>query len=316
MSSPSSSISSDSSDLNRDELSPVRTRRHAADHAMDLVSPVESWEDNWLFQKKKTSRSQPDAVAMLVPSSNADFKALIGDRDAENTSDLSECSSTKSDEEIEKELIEAINNVVPRTPKTSERDAEGNRMLNNQKVPNETEYGRDEVDPCQEEREIGGNLVICKRFDRDEKNEKINESLSEDKLIKDKDNKETQNGSSSTVAENDAEANVEPNEEKPKDTIESDERTIAGIATESSAQTDVKIQSENPNERNDRAGNVADEEEEQRESEYTEHYDMAIQRHLDSLTKVEVCPGESETSGETRKITDEQLRKSTEKQKR
>lgn len=59
---------------------------------------------------------------MLVPSSSADFKALIGDKDAEDTSDLSECSSAQSDEEIEKELIEAINNVVPRSPRMSESE--------------------------------------------------------------------------------------------------------------------------------------------------------------------------------------------------
>ena len=81
-----------------------------------LVSPVESWEENWLFQKKRV-QTQADPVAMLVPNPSADYKALIGDKDAEDTSDLSECSSAQSDEEIEKELMEAINNVVPRSPK-------------------------------------------------------------------------------------------------------------------------------------------------------------------------------------------------------
>lgn len=83
---------------------------------IDLVSPVESWEENWLFQKKRV-QAQPDSVAMLVPNPSADCKALIGDKDAEDTSDLSECSSAQSDDEIEKELIEAIKNVVPRSPK-------------------------------------------------------------------------------------------------------------------------------------------------------------------------------------------------------
>lgn len=82
---------------------------------MGLVSPIESWEENWLFQKKRV-QTQADPVAMLVPNPSADYKALIGDKDAEDTSDLSECSSAQSDEEIEKELMEAINNVVPRTP--------------------------------------------------------------------------------------------------------------------------------------------------------------------------------------------------------
>ncbi|XP_017752865.1 PREDICTED: uncharacterized protein LOC108545639 isoform X3 [Eufriesea mexicana] len=86
---------------------------------IDLVSPVESWEENWLFQKKRV-QTQPDPVAMLVPNPSADYKALIGDKDAEDTSDLSECSSAQSDEELEKELMDAINNVVPRSPRKRE----------------------------------------------------------------------------------------------------------------------------------------------------------------------------------------------------
>lgn len=182
----------------------------------------------------------------------------------------------------------------------------------------ETEYERDEVDTCQEETKIEENVVICKRFDEVEKNAKVNESLLEEKAIKE-DDKETQNKSSSmfiTIAQKDIKA---INEERPKSATESNEKTIVNITVKSFAQTDVKMQSEKPNERSDPADNVADEEEEQQESEYTEHYDMAIQRHLDSLTKVEVCFGESETD-ETRKITDEQLRKSennlTKEQKR
>ena len=85
---------------------------------VDLVFPVESWEENWLFQKKKVQTQQADSVAMLVPNPSADYKALIGDKDAEDTSDLSECSSAQADEDIEKELMEAISNVVPRTDTT------------------------------------------------------------------------------------------------------------------------------------------------------------------------------------------------------
>ncbi|XP_012273330.1 uncharacterized protein LOC105695899 isoform X3 [Orussus abietinus] len=81
---------------------------------VDLVTPVESWEENWLFQRRKI-QTQSESVAMLVPNPSADFKALIGDKDAEDTSDLSEISA-QSDEEIEEELLEAINNVVPRAP--------------------------------------------------------------------------------------------------------------------------------------------------------------------------------------------------------
>ncbi|XP_025264535.1 uncharacterized protein LOC105257421 isoform X7 [Camponotus floridanus] len=298
--SPSPSSSSDSSDLDRNEYS-ARTKRHVADRAMDLISPVESWEDNWLFQKRRTSRTQPDAVAMLVPSSNAYYKALIGDRDAEDTSDLSECSSTKSDEEIEKELMEAINNVVPRTPRTSECDAK-----NNSEVPNvATQLGQDEIDICQEIK-IEKNLSekIYERFD-----EKISEKLlkspeiSEKKTIKHVNDKEKLSESSFaliTAAKGEDEA-----KEKHKDTTDCGERIIA-ITVESSARKDT--QSEKSSERNDQMGNVVDEDEDQRESEYTEHYDTAIQRHLDSLTKVEVCSGENEMINETAKTMNDQFK--------
>lgn len=77
------------------------------------MTPVESWEENWLFQKRKIhARSEP--VSMLVPNASSEFRALIGDRDAEDTSDLSECSA-QSDEEIEQEIRVVISNVVPQT---------------------------------------------------------------------------------------------------------------------------------------------------------------------------------------------------------
>ncbi|XP_029676107.1 uncharacterized protein LOC115243345 isoform X4 [Formica exsecta] len=299
-SSPSPSSSSDSSDFDRDEYSLARTKRHVADRAMDLISPVESWEDNWLFQKKRSSRTQPDAVAMLVPSSNADYKALIGDRDAEDTSDLSECSSTKSDEEIEKELMEAINNVVPRTPRTSECDAKNNQMENNSEVPN---IRKDEIDICQVETKMEKNLCkkVYEHFD-----EKINENflkspeISEKKTIKDINDKEKLSESSFaliTEAKGEDEA-----KEKFKDTTDCGERILA-ITVKNSAQKDTQS-----GKSNDRTGHVADENEEQRESEYTEHYDTAIQRHLDSLTKVEVCSGENELTDETSKTMNDQFR--------
>ncbi|XP_024881418.1 uncharacterized protein LOC112460793 isoform X4 [Temnothorax curvispinosus] len=301
--SPSPSSSSDSSDLNRNEYSPVRTKRHAVGRTIDIVSPIESWEDNWLFQKKKTSRSQPDAVAMLVPSSNAYYKALIGDRDAEDTSDLSECSSTKSDEEIEKELMEAINNVIPRTPKISECDGTNNQTKSNQEGATTTQqFEKDEVDTCQAKTENNVTISECRGGKNHEGLLKSSE-ISEKKINERKDDESNRNESLfalTTVAKE-----GDKTKEKHKDTVERGERTIA-TAVESSAQKEVKVQSEKSSERSDRGENVADENEEQQESEYTEHYDTAIQRHLDSLTKVEVCSGESETIDETRKTTDEQ----------
>lgn len=79
---------------------------------------MESWEENWLFQKKKIP-IQSEPVVMLVPNPSSDYRALIGDKDAEDTSDLSEFS-TLSDDEVEEDLIEAINRVVPKSPDTKE----------------------------------------------------------------------------------------------------------------------------------------------------------------------------------------------------
>ncbi|XP_011170054.2 uncharacterized protein LOC105203022 isoform X5 [Solenopsis invicta] len=306
--SPSPS-SSDSSDLNHNEYPPVRTKRHATDHTMDIVSPIESWEDNWLFQKKRISRSQPDPVAMLVPSSNAYYKALIGDRDAEDTSDLSECSSTKSDEEIEKELMEAINNVIPRTPSISECDATNNQTETNQEGANMMQLGKNEFDICQAKTKTEKYLTVIVPEHFDERNHEEgflkSSEISKNETANREDDKGKQNESLFeliTVGKGEGEA-----KEKLKDTAE---RRGRPITMESSIQKEVKMQSEKSSERNDREENVTDENEEQRESEYTEHYDTAIQRHLDSLTKVEVYSGESEAPDDTRKTTDEQLRKS------
>lgn len=257
---------------------------------MDLVSPVESWEDNWLFQRKRTSgSSQPDPVAMLVPSSNADYKALIGDKDAEDTSDLSECSSTRSDEEIEKELIEAINNVVPE----SSRNYECNAQLH-QAVPSvEMQPEKDNIVACRTNME---NIeIVCDNRNNDDKDNSL--EVSEEKTVKDEENERKRSKGSSLIT-----AELVTAEEKTKEN--SEDTGCDGRAIESFV-NDVKVKNyEKSNERNERIGNVTDENEEQRESEYTEHYDMAIQRHLDSLTKVDACSGESETSDETRKITD------------
>ncbi|XP_053598965.1 probable serine/threonine-protein kinase DDB_G0282963 isoform X2 [Microplitis demolitor] len=92
--------SQESSDNSEDEVDAAH---------VDHVTPVESWEENWLFQKKKIAiKSEP--VAMLVPNPSADYRALIGDKDAEDTSDLSEFSA-QSDDEIEEELIQVISQV-------------------------------------------------------------------------------------------------------------------------------------------------------------------------------------------------------------
>lgn len=61
---------------------------------------MNSWEENWLFQRRRLKaggvtgsvKRAPMPVPMLVPNPSEDFKARIGDRDAEEVSDLSDCS--------------------------------------------------------------------------------------------------------------------------------------------------------------------------------------------------------------------------------
>lgn len=279
--SPSPSSSSESLD------DYPRIKRRVADHTMDFALSVESWEDNWLFQKKRISESQPDPVVMLVPSSSADYKALIGDRDAEDTSDLSECSSTRSDEEIEKELLEAINNVIPRTPKASECNAEVN-----QEVPSIKTQLEKEVVTCHTNTNIEKIEIVCDKRKKDDKDKTL--EVLEEKTVKDEENERKRSEGSSLI--------TTVKEEKAKEKSKNTECDTKPIEIKSSVNNVKKIDFENLSEKNDQVENITEENEEQRESEYTEHYDTAIQRHLDSLTKVDVCSEKSETFDKTKQI--------------
>ncbi|KAL1449274.1 hypothetical protein WDU94_000483, partial [Cyamophila willieti] len=77
---------------------------------IEFINDLESWQENWLFQKKKLPRTHnarssvhhPVPVPMLVPCPGPDqtCRTLIGDVDAEETSDLSECSDSMYDDPI------------------------------------------------------------------------------------------------------------------------------------------------------------------------------------------------------------------------
>lgn len=67
----------------------------------DLQALDGTWEENWLFQKKKIKTVQSVPVPMLVPNSNTEYRALIGDRDADDTTDLSDNASDADEETIE-----------------------------------------------------------------------------------------------------------------------------------------------------------------------------------------------------------------------
>ncbi|KAJ8736675.1 hypothetical protein PYW08_007331 [Mythimna loreyi] len=66
----------------------------------DLQAVDGTWEENWLFQKKKIKTIQSVPVPMLVPNSNTEYRALIGDRDADDTTDLSD-NASDSEEQAE-----------------------------------------------------------------------------------------------------------------------------------------------------------------------------------------------------------------------
>lgn len=57
-----------------------------------------TWDDNWLF-KKKVLKSDATSIAMLVPSPTEEVKALIGDKNADEVSDLSEAGTDDEDEQ-------------------------------------------------------------------------------------------------------------------------------------------------------------------------------------------------------------------------
>lgn len=74
-----------------------------------ISATVDSWEDNWLFQKKRVNRMSgsnnyhhhPVPVPMLVPNPSEVTRPLIGDRDADETSELSDYSNSALDELLE-----------------------------------------------------------------------------------------------------------------------------------------------------------------------------------------------------------------------
>ncbi|CAK1544376.1 unnamed protein product [Leptosia nina] len=66
----------------------------------DIQATDGSWEENWLFQKKKIKNIQSVPVPMLVPNSNTEYRVLIGDRDADDTTDLSDNASDAEDQDV------------------------------------------------------------------------------------------------------------------------------------------------------------------------------------------------------------------------
>lgn len=111
------SVISDNEDREFDEVS-----------GSDLQAVDGTWEENWLFQKKKIKTMQSVPVPMLVPNSNTEYRALIGDRDADDTTDLSDNASDSEDHSLEyksdvKKVLES-KHVIGGKPKVDDLDFE------------------------------------------------------------------------------------------------------------------------------------------------------------------------------------------------
>lgn len=74
----------------------------------DIQAVDGSWEENWLFQKKKIKTIQSVPVPMLVPNSNTEYRVLIGDRDADDTTDLSDNASDVEEDSQYKSDIKRV----------------------------------------------------------------------------------------------------------------------------------------------------------------------------------------------------------------
>ncbi|CAH3970833.1 unnamed protein product [Pieris brassicae] len=89
----------------------------------DIQAIDGSWEENWLFQKKKIKNIQSVPVPMLVPNSNTEYRVLIGDRDADDTTDLSDnASDTEENETYQSDIKKVLESkhVIGSKPKVDE----------------------------------------------------------------------------------------------------------------------------------------------------------------------------------------------------
>ncbi|KFB48529.1 AGAP005840-PA-like protein [Anopheles sinensis] len=82
-----------------------------------------TWEENWLFRKRQLKTTE-SSIAMLVPSPTEEVKALIGDKNADEISDLSEagsdCEGYESDSNVAPEVIKS--EASPLTAGSSSKD--------------------------------------------------------------------------------------------------------------------------------------------------------------------------------------------------
>ncbi|XP_061390045.1 serine-rich adhesin for platelets [Musca vetustissima] len=101
------------------DLSVVATESEMEDDYMSVTSSAvgdSAWENNWLFKKKKPSLAggsiSTSSVGMLVPDPKEDVRAQIGDKTADEISDLSELGSDTDDSSMDllRANLDPVNN--------------------------------------------------------------------------------------------------------------------------------------------------------------------------------------------------------------
>lgn len=90
-----------------------------------------TWEENWLFKKRKLKTDTQQPIGMLVPSPTVEVKALIGDVNADETSDLSEAetSDVEEQEASKTNLLIGSSNEPSLTDKKAEASTDSLRSM-------------------------------------------------------------------------------------------------------------------------------------------------------------------------------------------
>ncbi|XP_043475500.1 uncharacterized protein LOC122507052 isoform X2 [Leptopilina heterotoma] len=268
-------VSQDSSDENQEQS------------VHDHITPLESWEENWLFQKRKM-QIRSDPVSMLVPYPSEDYRALIGDKNVEDISSDDEIehelkfvisSATESSDNEEANVMEklsstflgAFENGIEKLSTTFGGDQ---FFENGIEMEDNIEFKKGDNSECKKENEFE-----CKTEDNDECKAGDNfECEKEDNFhCKKKENFDYEKGDNfKFVKENNFQSKKENFEYEKKENFECKKKE----ENFKSKQNEMFFNEKNETEE------MSAEDQVQQESEYTEHFDTATQKHMDSLTKM------------------------------
>ncbi|XP_059615999.1 uncharacterized protein LOC132261281 isoform X2 [Phlebotomus argentipes] len=94
------------------DLSAASSEGTVEDNSSEIASTVGTegtWEENWLFKKRKVKTdTNSTAIGMLVPSPTEEVKALIGDKNVDEVSDLSEAGSDAEEDHQERPAAKLV----------------------------------------------------------------------------------------------------------------------------------------------------------------------------------------------------------------